>query len=99
MPFPHDHRLWLPLLAALLWFAPAASAVTIDWVPVGNPGNGADTTGQGAVAYPCAFPGTAANTANCAFNPPESLERLSGAAARGRMSATSYVANRLASAA
>jgi formylglycine-generating enzyme required for sulfatase activity len=49
---------WLPLAAAFLSLAPAASAVTIDWVTVGDPGNPADTqvmgdgtTGYGAVAY------------------------------------------------
>ncbi len=31
--------LWLPLVAASLWLAPAASAVSIDWVTVGDPGN------------------------------------------------------------
>ena len=30
--------------------APAAHAVTIDWVTVGDPGNAADTTTYGAVA-------------------------------------------------
>ena len=30
---------------------PAASAVTIDWSPVGNPGNAADSTGYGSVGY------------------------------------------------
>ena len=35
----------------LLGFAaPAAHAVTIDWVTVGDPGNAADTTTYGAVA-------------------------------------------------
>jgi formylglycine-generating enzyme required for sulfatase activity len=34
--------LWLPLLVAL-WLAPPSAAVTIDWVPVGNAGNAADT--------------------------------------------------------
>ena len=35
----------------LMGFAvPAAHAVTIDWVTVGDPGNAADTTGYGAVA-------------------------------------------------
>jgi formylglycine-generating enzyme required for sulfatase activity len=29
----------------------SASAISIDWVPVGNPGNRADTTGYGAVEY------------------------------------------------
>jgi sulfatase modifying factor 1 len=31
--------------------APAAPAVTIDWSPVGNPGNAADVTGNGNVGY------------------------------------------------
>ncbi len=37
-------RLWLVAasLSASLWLAPAASAVTIDWVPVGGPGNACD---------------------------------------------------------
>lgn len=30
---------WLPLVAASLWLAPAAMAVTFDWVTVGDPGN------------------------------------------------------------
>lgn len=34
--------LWLPLVAASLLLAPAASAVTIDWVTVGDPGNAGD---------------------------------------------------------
>jgi formylglycine-generating enzyme required for sulfatase activity len=42
--------LWLPLVAAFLLLAPAASAVTIDWVTVGDPGNAADTTGFGSVS-------------------------------------------------
>ncbi len=29
----------------------ASASVTMDWVNVGNPGNAADTTGYGAVAY------------------------------------------------
>ncbi len=37
--------LWLPL--ALLLLAPAASAVTIDWVTVGSPGNACDTQSEG----------------------------------------------------
>jgi formylglycine-generating enzyme required for sulfatase activity len=37
------------LLAATL--ATPASAVTISWVPVGNPGNANDSTGYGGVAY------------------------------------------------
>lgn len=42
--------LWLPLVAAFLFSAPGASAVNIDWVTVGAPGNAADNTGYGAVA-------------------------------------------------
>ena len=43
---------WLVALASLLLPALPASAVTIDWVTVGDPGNLADpTTGYGAVAY------------------------------------------------
>ena len=29
----------------------ASASITMDWVNVGNPGNAADTTGYGAVAY------------------------------------------------
>ena len=43
--------LGLPLLAATLSLAPAASAVTIDWVTVGDPGNAVDTPAFGDVAY------------------------------------------------
>jgi formylglycine-generating enzyme required for sulfatase activity len=32
-------------------FAASVSASTITWVPVGDPGNAADTTGRGAVGY------------------------------------------------
>ncbi len=39
--------LWLPLVAASLFLAPAASAVTIDWVTVGDPGNACDTQSDG----------------------------------------------------
>jgi formylglycine-generating enzyme required for sulfatase activity len=43
----------LPLLAAFFWLTTSASAVKADWwVPVGDPGNAADTTGYGAVPYP-----------------------------------------------
>ncbi|MEY3895678.1 MAG: hypothetical protein RLZZ214_1197, partial [Verrucomicrobiota bacterium] len=37
------------LLAALA--LPATATVVIDYVPVGNAGNAADTTGYGAVSY------------------------------------------------
>ena len=37
--------------ALSVFLAGTASAVTIDWVPVGNPGNPADDTGYGAVGY------------------------------------------------
>jgi len=41
----------LLLTACALWLTSApASAVTFDWVTVGNPGNAADTTGFGSVA-------------------------------------------------
>jgi len=37
--------------ACALWISSApASAVTFDWVTVGNPGNAADNTGFGSVA-------------------------------------------------
>jgi formylglycine-generating enzyme required for sulfatase activity len=49
---------WIPLAVAFFcligWVVattPAARAVSIQWVTVGNPGNAADTTGYGAVAY------------------------------------------------
>src|SRR5262245_19050656 len=35
----------------LLWIASSASAVTMTWTPIGNPGNVADDTGHGAVGY------------------------------------------------
>ncbi len=44
----------LPLLATFAWFASAASAVTIDWVTVGDPGNPCDVQPEGcfgSVAY------------------------------------------------
>jgi hypothetical protein len=39
------------LVFAALLFALPSPAVTIDWVNVGDPGNTADTTGYGSVAY------------------------------------------------
>ena len=41
----------LSTLGAVLLMSAPASAVTIDWTPVGNPGNVADSTGFGAVGY------------------------------------------------
>ena len=38
---------WLPLAVAFLLLAPAASAVTIDSVTAGDPGNTCDTQSQG----------------------------------------------------
>jgi formylglycine-generating enzyme required for sulfatase activity len=38
---------WLPLAVAFLLIAPAASAVTIEWVTVGDPGNACDVQPQG----------------------------------------------------
>jgi formylglycine-generating enzyme required for sulfatase activity len=43
--------LWVPLAAAFFSFTSAASAVTIDWVTVGDPGNPGDWYGRGAVNY------------------------------------------------
>ena len=40
-----------PFTFSLFLALPASAAVTIDYVPVGNAGNAADTTGYGAVAY------------------------------------------------
>jgi len=44
----------LPLLirtTLVVSIAASASAVTMAWTPIGNPGNGADSTGFGAVGY------------------------------------------------
>ncbi len=48
-----SYKLFAMLCAGLLWAGPTALAapITIDTVPVGNLGNGADTTGFGAVDY------------------------------------------------
>jgi sulfatase modifying factor 1 len=43
--------LLLLLLPGFALIATQASAVTIDWVTVGDPGNAADTTGFGSVGY------------------------------------------------
>jgi formylglycine-generating enzyme required for sulfatase activity len=54
MSFTRLSRVAALVVALLTSLALPAHAVTIDWVPVGNPGNTADTTGQpnpaGAVA-------------------------------------------------
>jgi len=42
----------LLVIATLLFAYPAQAVVEIDWVTVRDPGNAADTTGYGAVAYP-----------------------------------------------
>jgi sulfatase modifying factor 1 len=39
------------LICAMCLVAPSASAVTIAWTPVGNPGNANDSTGYGSVGY------------------------------------------------
>jgi len=39
------------LVVAVVSIGTSASAVPIDWTPVGNPGNAADNTGFGAVGY------------------------------------------------
>jgi len=48
-------RTWVLLCAVVAGLVSAASAVTIDWVPVGDPGNAPDTRystpGYGGVAY------------------------------------------------
>ena len=45
-------RLKSPALALVVALAAVrASAITIDWVTVGDPGNAADTTTYGAVGY------------------------------------------------
>lgn len=44
-------RLFLAASLIALLAAPSASAVSIDWVTVGDPGNTADTTGFGSVGY------------------------------------------------
>lgn len=51
IPFPLDSKILRGLCAALLLPACAQAMVTMDFVPVGNAGNAADTTGYGAVAY------------------------------------------------
>jgi formylglycine-generating enzyme len=43
-------RLCSSLLLSLL-IASSASALTMDWTPISNPGNAADDTGFGAVSY------------------------------------------------
>jgi sulfatase modifying factor 1 len=41
----------LAALVGISLVTPALAVINIDYVPVGNPGNAADTTGYGAVAY------------------------------------------------
>ena len=41
----------LTIAATLAVITSASASVTMDWVNVGNPGNTADSTGYGAVAY------------------------------------------------
>ena len=43
--------LFIVASGVLLCAGSAVHAVTIDWLPVGNPGNAADTTGYGAVGH------------------------------------------------
>jgi formylglycine-generating enzyme required for sulfatase activity len=42
---------WLSIATGFFALTPAASAVAINWTPVGSPGNAADNTGFGAVGY------------------------------------------------
>ena len=50
-PDVYQKKMLLLLTACALWLSSTpASAVTFDWVTVGNPGNAADTTGFGSVA-------------------------------------------------
>lgn len=42
---------FLTLAATSALITSASASITMDWVNVGNPGNAADTTGYGAVAY------------------------------------------------
>ena len=46
-----QNTLTLAATAAFITSASASITITMDWVNVGNPGNAADTTGYGAVAY------------------------------------------------
>ena len=48
---PSRFILSLALWAGISFVTPAFGVVAIDYVTVGNPGNAADTTGYGAVAY------------------------------------------------
>ena len=60
MSFTRLSRVAALVVALLTSLALPAHAVTIDWVPVGNPGNTADTTGlpNPAGAVVDAFRGT-----------------------------------------
>jgi formylglycine-generating enzyme len=44
-------RTLISLSTLVLLLSAPASGVSIDWTPIGNPGNAADNTGFGAVAY------------------------------------------------
>jgi formylglycine-generating enzyme required for sulfatase activity len=44
-------RRLLIAIGAAVWLGAPAFAVSVEWVTVGDPGNPADTTGYGAVAY------------------------------------------------
>jgi formylglycine-generating enzyme required for sulfatase activity len=54
MDLPGARSFWLPLVAAFFWLSTPASAVSVDWVTVGDPGNACDVQADGcfgAVAY------------------------------------------------
>ena len=51
MKHPVIFTLRLAVLVGVSLIAPALAVVNIDWVPVGNAGNAADTTGYGAISY------------------------------------------------
>jgi formylglycine-generating enzyme required for sulfatase activity len=51
MKNPLIPSLGLAVLANVLFVTPALAAVNIAWVPVGNAGNTADSTGYGSVGY------------------------------------------------
>ena len=51
MKHPFITTLGLAVLAGISLVSPAFAVLSIDYVPVGNAGNAADTTGYGAVGY------------------------------------------------